>query len=50
LKARKKMADCAVIASKAKQSRLGDCVRGVVWIASLTLAMTAPRNDGGGSS
>jgi hypothetical protein len=29
-----------VIASKAKQSRLGDCGGGFVWIASLSLAMT----------
>ena len=29
-----------VIASKAKQSRLGDCGGGLVWIASLSLAMT----------
>jgi hypothetical protein len=34
-----------VIASKAKQSRLRDCGGGLVWIASLSLAMmvwTAP--------
>jgi hypothetical protein len=30
-----------VIASKAKRSRLGDCGCGFVWIASLSLAMTA---------
>ena len=29
-----------VIASKAKQSRLGDCGLGLAWIASLSLAMT----------
>jgi hypothetical protein len=29
-----------VIASNAKQSRLGDCGGGFVWIASLSLAMT----------
>jgi len=29
-----------VIASKAKRSRLGDCGYGLVWIASLSLAMT----------
>jgi hypothetical protein len=32
----------SVIASKAKQSRLGDCGGGFVWIASLSLAMTDP--------
>jgi hypothetical protein len=32
---------CVVIASKAKQSRLGDCGGGLDWIASLSLAMTA---------
>jgi hypothetical protein len=32
----------AVIASKAKQSRLGDGGCGSVWIASLSLAMTIP--------
>jgi hypothetical protein len=30
-----------VIASKAKQSRLWDCGGRLVWIASLSLAMTA---------
>jgi len=30
----------SVIASNAKQSRLGDCGGGFVWIASLSLAMT----------
>jgi hypothetical protein len=30
-----------VIASKAKRSSLGDCGGGLVWIASLSLAMTA---------
>jgi hypothetical protein len=30
----------AVIASKAKRSRLGDCGAGPIWIASLSLAMT----------
>jgi hypothetical protein len=29
-----------VIASKATRSRLGDCGCGLVWIASLSLAMT----------
>jgi hypothetical protein len=29
-----------VIASEVKQSRLGDCGCGFVWIASLSLAMT----------
>jgi hypothetical protein len=33
----------AVIASNAKQSRLRDCGAGLVWIASLSLAMTAHR-------
>jgi hypothetical protein len=32
-----------VIASKAKQSRLRDCAGRFVWIASLSLAMTAER-------
>jgi hypothetical protein len=32
-----------VIASEVKQSRLGDCGCGFVWIASLSLAMTTER-------
>jgi hypothetical protein len=35
----------SVIASKAKQSRLRGCGGGLVWIASLSLAMTAERGS-----